>query len=344
MSVLGGYRLRKSIWGTLVRVAAGLLLIALVVRQIGVGALWSMLAEVQLGWLAVAGALVVVMTITSTYRWMLLLEAVGLRVPFREALRLYLVGLFASNFLPSSVGGDVVKVWMLGRSTGRTPAAAASAIADRVTGGWALGAAALVAIPAGGSGVWYLWPSVALLALVMGAASLLLFRPDWVGATGDWCERRGWPRAAGALRQGAEALGAYRNQPGTLVVVLLWAMLFQGVVAGVNYGLLRALGQSLSPMACFGYTALILAATLVPISIGGLGVREATSVQLFGLAGVSAQAAVGASLLYLAVVAVVSLPGGLAWIQGDAAKRKEMVDMPEKDAYNREQYLPAMKE
>lgn len=295
---------------------AGLLLIAVVMRRTGTGGVWAALAGVQMGWLVLALALVGLAVVISAHRWGLLLAAAGLRLPLGRLVRLYLTGLFAGNFLPSSVGGDVVRLWALGRASGRTPAVAASVVVERITGGWVLSVAALVALPVGGAALRHLWPAVSVLALVMAAISLLVLTPGWIQAAAAWAQGRGWDRLAGGLRQGVTALAAYRHRPGTLAAVLGWAVLFQIVVAAVNFALLAALGHRIDGVTCLAATALILAATVVPVSIGGLGIREAAYVTLFGRAGVPPQDAFAASLLFLAAVTMVSLPGGLTLAAG----------------------------
>ena len=112
---------------------------------------------------ALAIALVQVGVIVRAYRWLILLKAVGARVPFRRAVYLYFVGSFFNTFLPTGFGGDVVRVIGIGEGA-TSEQAAGTAVVDRLTGFIVLFLLALVALPFSAN---LLTPRVALLVVVL---------------------------------------------------------------------------------------------------------------------------------------------------------------------------------
>jgi uncharacterized membrane protein YbhN (UPF0104 family) len=93
---------------------------------------------IHLGFLAAAAAIFVAAALLTFFRWYLLVRAVGLPFRVADALRLGLVGLFFNNFLPGSVGGDIIKAAFLAREHSRRTVAVATVIMDRAIALWAL--------------------------------------------------------------------------------------------------------------------------------------------------------------------------------------------------------------
>lgn len=294
--------------GTALRVAVSVVALALVFARVPFAEVAGAVAHLDLVWLAAAFVAVYAAIAVSALKWDLLLRSRGHRLPFLRLVRHYFVGLFFNNFLPTSIGGDVVRAWDVGRDMDDAAEGAASVIAERLIASVALGLTAALGLPfvSGGREAAF---AVAVVLVASCSLVALFFVPtrtsSMVAASmGDrFAAAKGWVgRATIAVR---ETL----RQPGSVLVVLALSIGFQVLVATVNFTLFRALGATVSLGECVVYTSVISAVTMVPVSISGHGVREAGYAYFFALAGVSGSDAVTASLLFFAVVAVSSLPG-----------------------------------
>lgn len=247
-------------------------------------------------------------------QWFLLLRAQDLAISLRQAAVLYWVGVFFNNVLLGNIGGDALRIYDVRRLTGDGSGAAAATFLDRFVGLFstctlAMTAFVLVdAVRAAGlvSIVFPVWLAlVALLAtgLSRRAGGLLerLICPLLPGSVAAMVTR---------LRQ---SIVVYRHRIGLLAIVWCVSLGVQmcRIVVYWSAGLAVGLQAGLWSFMGFQPTAAIIAA--LPISIGGLGVRENVLVQLFGSVGVEESVALAMSLLGYASGILGSLLGGVAF-------------------------------
>jgi len=298
-------------------VSAALLFFLL--RQIDLAkliAIWGGLRQPFL-WLALALQLGGVLI--SALKWWLLLRASGQPTPYFWAVRIYLIGQFFSNFLPTQIGGDAVRVYYLTRRIGRPATAIASVFVERITGFLALtliGAAALSFSVDRLSSAPELRLGLIGCLLVAAAGLLVAFVAPW-GAR--WLTRAKLPDVLAwqrRLQSFAESLGMYYAYPRTLALVIGLAFGYQLSWIATNYAVASALGLAV-PLAFVAFMVPISDIVgLVPIFFNSLGAREGTFVLLLGLLGVPAESALAAAFLIFAVRLVVSLFGGLLYMLG----------------------------
>ncbi|MEW6753674.1 MAG: lysylphosphatidylglycerol synthase transmembrane domain-containing protein [Candidatus Latescibacterota bacterium] len=248
-------------------------------------------------------------------QWFLLLRAQDLPVSFRQSLVLYFVGVFFNNVLLGNIGGDALRIYDVRRLTGRGSAAVAATVMDRFIGLFSTCSLALVAYPliAGAQRAWLVSALVPVWLGLVAVLAVGLSRR--VGGRLQAMAQRVLPAAG--VRLVASLLGSvsvYRHRAGLLcatwlisLVVQMWRILVYWY-AGLSVGMDAALVYYV----CFQPVAAILAA--LPVSIGGLGVREGTLVGLFASTGAEHDVTLAMSLLgYVAGIAA-SLLGGLAFV------------------------------
>jgi len=301
---------RTSALATLARVGVSVAALAIVFSRVPFAQVATAAENIDPAWAFAAFAATYSAILISALKWGVLLRARGYRLGLLRLTRHYLVGLFFNNFLPTSVGGDVVRAWDVGRDLEDPPEGAASVIAERLIASIALGLTAALGLPFAGAGAQaalavavVLAASCALVALFLSPTrSERMMRSAMGGrfeGVVDW--------VSAAVRGVNETIRVWRS---TLVVLGL-SIVFQVFVALVNYCLFRGLGADVGLGTCIVYTSIISAVTMVPISISGHGVREAGYAYFFGLAGVAPTVAVTASLLFFVVVAISTLPGAV---------------------------------
>jgi uncharacterized protein (TIRG00374 family) len=252
----------------------------------------------------------------SAYKWYLLLRPVRLAVAYLRVLAFYYIGMFFNLFLPTLIGGDAVKALLLTRETGAPARATMSVFMERNLGLLALLSIALVSAwqaPATTVAGLSLLTLTALLFAAFVAANLVLSTRITYQlldrAIGVTPLARLRPRAASIY----EALTPYRRAPLEVAAAILLSFVFQSVIIAVVFLNAHALSQEFPFFAVAVFVPLISLAGMLPISVNGLGLREALYVFFFGGLGASTEVAVSMALLYLAVTFLASLPGGLVY-------------------------------
>jgi uncharacterized protein (TIRG00374 family) len=264
-------------------------------------------------------------------KWYVLLRAQGIPAPFLELLSYTFIGLFFGNFLPTNVGGDVVRGWGLARYTEQGTEAAVSVVVDRMIGFIAfMSMAATMAVIAvlveGGEVLEFIAvASILALATFAGAFALMISRRlrRWAEAIFRFPLLS---KAAPLYERLSQALGAYRHRPDVLVQGFFISLGVLITSNFVNYLLAEALGGGIPLLYIFLFNPLIAFVLLIPISVGGIGVNQAAYEYFFGLVGVSGEFALSLSVAVQVIVLVSSLPGGILWwrIRGRKAMPPEM--------------------
>lgn len=276
-------------------------------------ALMARLAAADWRHVAAAGLLVAALIPVLTVRWVVLARRMRIDLsPLESAVTVY-VGFFFNQTLPSSVGGDAVRIWRLTQLGVRLKLAVASVFADRLTGVMGLILIPLIGI----AGIIGLLPGMGtaygilgvLLMLTLALAVILVL--DLVPLP--------WRLAAWSpVVQVREVLGTIRRalqHSGTCGAAVALSMLNHFIVAVVIWLMVTGLGED-APLAPFlVLVPLVMLTTLVPISVAGWGVRENAMAIGLGYVGISPESAIAASAAYGALAFLVGLGGGLSWLR-----------------------------
>jgi glycosyltransferase 2 family protein len=308
----------RRVVSTVVKVAVTAALYVAVFYRIDLTTIWARLQTARLEWVALGVVAYAGGQWLSAWRWWLLLRPVSLAVPYLRMVAFYFIGMFFNIFLPTIVGGDAVKAILLARETGAPARATMSVFMERNVGLFALltiaTAAAFVAPPVEVRGFNLLQLTLLVLAGFIVANIVLANRPayrlvDYLVAMTPLSRIRS--RAASLY----DAIVPYREARwrGVVLAATAQSFLFQGVVILVVFLNAKALGLSVPVAALAVFVPLISLAGMLPISVNGLGIREALYLLLFGRLGVPADAAVSMALLYFAVTLAASLPGGIVY-------------------------------
>ena len=259
--------------------------------------------------------------LVRAYRWGTLVWALGVKVSWWRLVDLYFVGSFFSLVLPTGVGGDAVRMYELSQDSRQTASAISSVLVDRFLGLFVLFSLAILALVDGYEMV-SLQVRIVIAAVVVGSVvgAALLLQRIWIEAVG---RRLGLDRLLGrirVLRELYESIHLYG--PAALLRATLASLVFNLMLIMTNYLLGLAVGIDLSLWYYFLFVPIISAALMIP-SVGGLGVREATYVFLFGQAGVLRGQAFALALAYDAVLVFTGLIGAVLYVvQGVRGVRK----------------------
>jgi glycosyltransferase 2 family protein len=292
-------------------------LLAILLRQTDTRALLSQLREMDVGWGMAALGVYGAMLVTSAWRWRLLLRAQTVNVGFARLTQSFMVATFFNNFLPSNIGGDVVRVADTAREAGSKTLATTIVLVDRVIGLAALlaigGVAAGVATWTGTPlvGVEYMW--LALVALV-GGLLVVLANPDLIPRVVRLAR---WARAAGMQRRLdnlSDAIGRFAAQPRSLWTAFAGAIVVQMLIIGFYLCAAYSLAVPFPPYAAAVIVPVSLAVQMVPVSINGFGVREAVFAFFFASLGLDVGSALVLSLGSAGLIMLFSLGGGVMFL------------------------------
>lgn len=281
-------------------------LMALALRGVDWERLGAVLGGVAWGWWSMALVLALSVQVVAALRWAVLARPVGFGLPMTVFVRRFFEGLFFNLFLPTSIGGDVVKAYRLADTTPGRVLAACTVLADRLAGLTAMGVIAVTALVAhrqGLAAVPALALGGALTAAVLAAARFVVGNLERIMALVP---------ASRATEILAARLLPYQRQPGLVASAIAWGLVVQvgGVLSVACIG--RALGIEVGLATWFIVVPLVNLAMLLPISIGGVGVREGMMAVLLAPSGVSRETAVAVGMLTLLTAVVCGIVGGLS--------------------------------
>ena len=293
-------------------------LLYLLLGRTDLSRLWGYVRNAAPAWLAVALLLYLVMILLSVWRWRILLDAQHISVPAVRLLNSYLVATFFNNFLPSNIGGDVIRIRDTAPQAGSKTLATTVVLMDR-----GLGLLGLLTIAAAGSSIAsriggrppvlasLLWlalaagvaASAAAVLLPGGVARLLsplqLIHQEWVG------ERIG--RLTGALTK-------FRNAPGALVACLLGAVVVQAMLVAFYAAIVHSMRIPVSAWHLAVVVPISFVVQMAPISLNVFGVREATFTFYFSRIGLPIESALVVSFMGAGLIILFSVSGAVAYL------------------------------
>ncbi len=296
------------------RIAVTLALLALVASRIDFRDLAASFAAARPAPLLLLVAVIWAQRYLAAVRWWLLLRCNTPGLPLWSVVRVTFASDFAGQFLPGTVGVELLRLVGISRATGNTAAAVSSIIADRLLSTAALAALVLSALAAAPRTL-RVDPAIAVagwaclaLALAAGAAAM---SPRARRAAERLLPRPLADHLQSRLNRLYAAFDQYRARRGLLALGALLALLFQSIRILMYFIGAVALGID-APLSAFAvFIPIIIFLTLLPISIGGFGVREAAFMYLFAGVGVPGEQAVALSLFVYIVHMLCRLPG--AW-------------------------------
>ncbi|MEK6287952.1 MAG: lysylphosphatidylglycerol synthase transmembrane domain-containing protein [Acidobacteriota bacterium] len=297
------------------------ILVYLFTRVVKIDDLWANLREAKVSYFLGAVAVFFAVQTLSAYRWYLLLKPVNIETSFPRILGLFYLGMYFNFFLPSSIGGDFFKVYYLNKETGRLSASTASVFVDRDIG---MGGLLLIAFAAAawggtrvppGNGV-LLAPIFALIGLAFVLVNLALFYRPTYNLLHRLLRVFKMKKADERVEHLFESVNSYRGKWGLATIALMMSLGVQVGCAVVNMLAAGAIGMRTQHgwIDYFVFIPAIGLIGMIPLSVNGAGWREASYILLFKSVGAEGHEAATLSLLWLGVMVVTSLPGGIIYL------------------------------
>jgi uncharacterized protein (TIRG00374 family) len=249
------------------------------------------------------------LAVVQAYRWTVVLRALGARLALGAATLNVLIGLFFNQTLPSTIGGDAVRMWRAHRVGLDLARAVNSVMIDRLSALAALLLVAMVGLPKMhgliGDGIAF-WVIPAFIVAGFAGFAVLMTVDRLPSAF------MRWRLIAAVGRLSADARRALLDRRYGAAVVAL-SLFIQVSVSSSVWLIAGGLHQDVGWFDCLILVPPVMLISMVPISIAGWGVREGAMVSAFGLVGLGATDALALSIVFGLLVSLVGVPGGVIW-------------------------------
>ncbi len=303
---------RKSL-NILLRWLISMALIAWVFYKVDLSKLWQTIIQADWFYFGLSIAITPLLIYLSSWKWQVILRAQGIHASGLRLFWLYMVGYFFNTVLPTNVGGDVVRAYALGKSTGENAKAFASVFIERFTGLTALILVAVIAFFAALRSLWDFWLIIAMAVSVAGYLALLviIFNERYLA----WLAHR---VPAGLLRKMIlklkkfqEAILSIREHRGAIVFAMINSFVFY-LAAVVNVWVSAlAFRCPFTFLDALIITPIIMVVMMLPISIGGIGLAEWAYFFTFDRLGFGGAVGLSVALLMRIKALAVGLLGGV---------------------------------
>jgi len=308
----------KKIFSILLRIFVSIVLLVLLFKfnKIDLANLINDIKSVDKPLLAAGFAVLFLVYILGFWRWLMLLRAAGIHTPLKRLLVSFSGGVFFSIFLPSTIGGDVVKSADLAGHTRKAKEVIATVLLDRLSGYIGLVLVILPALLLGGELVRdkVVSTSVAVIVILLIFILLVLFNRFIYSRITRFLTAPGAGRIREAISDLHSEIHIFRRHKKVIISNLVLSFVIQLISPLSAYFIALSLGIKISILYFFIFLPIIGAITLLPIAIGGLGLRENLFVVYFAKAGVIKQLAVAMSLLSFSFIVVYGAIGGLIYV------------------------------
>ncbi|MEO6445459.1 MAG: lysylphosphatidylglycerol synthase transmembrane domain-containing protein [Gemmatimonadaceae bacterium] len=308
MTTSPGPQKKRALWKhPLVRIGGSAAMLALLFTALPFAEIAKGFREMPVHMWPLALAMYMTLHLVGVVKWRLLVNTAGAGLTFRTAVRAYYMGLFGNTFLPSIVGGDVVRAGVALRAARSKSGLVLGSLIDRLLD--ILGLAAVAGIGALLS-PRALEPQSRRIFLTLGAVLALAGVGAVIALLIIPVRRFPW-KVRRMLVQVRRAMRATMQRPQALVGAFLLGMLLQTLLTVLNWWLGLAIGIDIPLYVWLFVWPLAKVAGLLPLTQNGIGVREAAQAVLFAPFGVSAAKAVSTGLVFEVVIISGGLLGGL---------------------------------
>lgn len=308
----------KNIFLVLARISISIVLLVFLFKfnRIDIHALISDIKSANIFFLSIGLALFLSIYILGFLRWQMLLSAAGINIPLGRLISSFSGGVFFSIFLPSTIGGDLVRTVDLAEHTKKAKEVIATVFLDRLSGYVGLVFVILPALLLGRNLVLdkVVFSSVFIIIIILVFILLILFNNFIYRKITKFLSTPGAGKIKEALRNVHQEIHIFRNHKKILVFNLIVSFLIQVLLPVCVYFIGLSLGIKINFIYFLIFLPIIGAITLLPIAIGGLGLREGLFVLYFAKAAVIKQSALAMSLLSFSFVVFYAAIGGLIYV------------------------------
>ena len=297
------------------KICVSLFLLYYVFQKVGWQDLWKALKQADVYYLSLYICLGLFMTLVSAMKWSVLAKPHGIRASLPRMFWLYMVGYLFNNILPTSVGGDLIRVYELGKVDGKTREAMASVFMERVTGFTTLVLFGLLAVCLDQRYIRDERLLVLLAVIVMGYVAIVVvaFNRRLLSIVAARVRINSVKRAVTELQRYQEAIDMYKGHRLGIIYAIGYSIVFYASCVMMVYVGCLAFGVHVPVVKLLSAVPIMLILFMMPISIGGIGLKEWAYYFVLGMIGVSSAVGLGLALLDRGRTVAFGLLGGAVY-------------------------------
>ena len=293
-----------------VKLFVTLLPIYLILKNIDLNITFELIANIRLPYLVSAMAVLLLQILVMTHRWKIVLDNLSIDLSFKNIIRIFWIGLFFNQILPTSIGGDAMRghyLYQRGYSFVKT---SQGVLIDRIIGLIALVVLVIITLPLGLQLVDSdnaRWGLIIILISSIFALTLLLNINTISSRFQKWNLINKFSSIMAVIKNNIFSLN-----PGFKLLLISLLVHFLSILTMI----ILAIGMQLE-LKIIGLLVIVPVVTLLmmlPISIAGWGIREGAMIIGLGFLGVGPENAFALSLLYGLLMLSISIPGGAIWV------------------------------
>jgi uncharacterized membrane protein YbhN (UPF0104 family) len=325
--------MKKKAFSFVLKILVSCGLLSVILDSIDFGAAIDRIVAAKPGTLTGGIVVLAFQILVIVWRWQAILTAMRVNLPFLKLLEFTYIGLFFNQALPSSVGGDAVRMYKVFKAGVLLNRSVNGVVLDRVATVLGLVLLVVIAVPffverVGEAESRWIIPAVSTLALGGGGGLALLMVLDKLPSRYSHLRLiRGFAALA------ADTRSVFLTPQHATKAMIISCFGHANVAFGV-YLIAASVDLGVTWVDCMVLMPPVLLLITLPISIAGWGVREAVMVTAFGFIGVPDEGAVVLSVLFGLTAILLALPGGIIWLMsGDRQiKDLEAIPPPQKEA------------
>jgi uncharacterized protein (TIRG00374 family) len=282
-------------------------------------------------YILIAAGLFLLSLLVLSFRWQILVSGYGLKIPTRTLFKYYLIGLFFNNFLPTGIGGDVLRIYNLIQSSGDRTISFASVMTERLLGISSTLILALISILLLRDEFqtnMVLYIVIAMIALVI-LFFTIAFSKKLAAPIEKLNAKLTFFRLGERIQKFLDAIRYYSDSKVVYLKIFAVSVLGQVLIIVKAYCLALALGIEVSLVYMFLVVPISIILSMLP-SINGIGFRDGGYVILLAKVGVSKAAALSLSFLTLFIPILISIAGGILFMLQKKVAREKEVEIVEK--------------
>ena len=306
----------KKIAAIILRIGISIVLLIVLFRQVDIKGMFGIVKSANPILLLLAFLVMLFCYILSFFRWKMLLDAINIKPPAGRVVLSFAGGLFFNLFLPSTIGGDIMRSLDLSTHTNKPKEVIATVFLDRLSGYVGLVLLASTALILGWHAIQVKAAvfSVIIITLILVAILVVLFNNFVYKKLNKILHSPSAGKIRELITSLHQEIHLFRHRKGLILKNILVSVLIQGFSPVSFYIVALSLGIKVNIIYFILFFPIIGAITMLPISIGGLGLRDATTVFFFSRIGVAKDLAFATSLLGFFFIFIIGILGGIIYV------------------------------
>jgi len=306
----------KRAFSIFLRISISIILLIFLFKQVDNKTLLVTIKKADISLLCLAFLFLFLSNTLCLFRWRMLLKAAEIHLSLKRIIISFAGGVFFNLFLPSTIGGDLVRSIDLSIHTGKPQEVVATVLLDRLSGYIGLVLVALIALLCGAGLIQdkIVFIAIGIITAVLITILLVFFNSFIYSKINKLLHSPTAGKLKSSLKNLHREIHLFRQHKNIVIKSLLLSLIIQILGPLTAYLTALSLGLKINLIYFLIFIPIIGAVTLLPISLGGLGLRDAMTIFFFAKIGVGRDLAFAISLLSFLFILIYGSIGGLIYV------------------------------